>query len=220
MIHISNAIRDGAEGFFNTQYSSISKMALLLALLIFVIYIFRPQQDSLSLGSFTTASITVLSFLLGAVCSVLLSSLPHSMFAWESTHLAPSRLLISPPCLPDLSPQENFSVLGSMQLGKYTEWFNDVFSPEISTMCEDILNLLLETHGCKINSLSFNPLNELLMATGSTDKTLKVFDMRNLTSELYTLQVSQISDDPPTKSILTDFRRKVTDRIPTRDFRR
>ncbi|GKC03231.1 fatty acid amide hydrolase isoform X1 [Tanacetum coccineum] len=177
MIHISNAIRDGAEVFFNTQYGSISKMALLLALLIFVIYIFRPQQDSLSLGSFTTASITVLSFLLGAVCSdslvdllwlllvglfsVLLSSLPHSMFAWESTHLAPSRLLISPPCLPDLSPQENFSVLGSMQLGKYTEWFNDVFSPEISTMCEDILNLLLETHGCKVVEVVIPELRQL-----------------------------------------------------------
>ncbi|GJV52139.1 fatty acid amide hydrolase-like protein, partial [Tanacetum coccineum] len=151
-----------------------------------------------------------------------------------------------------------------MQLGKYTEWFNDVFSPEILTMCEDILNMLSKTHGCKvvevvipelrqlrashllpvgseslasltpryhdrngiesgtieidflsktcilktrqfiyscgkmllsnipyINSLSFNPLNELLMATGSKDKTLNVFDMRNLTSELYTLQVSQ-----------------------------
>ncbi|GJU88816.1 F-box/LRR-repeat protein 14-like protein isoform X2 [Tanacetum coccineum] len=39
-----------------------------------------------------------------------------------------------------------------------------------------------------INSLSFNPLNELLMTAGSADKTLKVFDMRNLTSELYTLK--------------------------------
>ncbi|GJV74045.1 pyrophosphate-energized membrane proton pump 2 isoform X1 [Tanacetum coccineum] len=69
MIEISDAIRDGAEGFFNTQYAAISKMALLLALLIFAIYIFRPQQDSSTLGSFTTASITVFSFLLGAVCS-------------------------------------------------------------------------------------------------------------------------------------------------------
>ncbi|GKC72957.1 pyrophosphate-energized membrane proton pump 2 isoform X1 [Tanacetum coccineum] len=69
MIEISDAIRDGAEGFFNTQYAAISKMALLLALLIFAIYIFRPQQDGSTLGSFTTASITVFSFLLGAVCS-------------------------------------------------------------------------------------------------------------------------------------------------------
>ncbi|GJT88970.1 WD40 repeat-containing protein MSI1 [Tanacetum coccineum] len=46
----------------------------------------------------------------------------------------------------------------------------------------------LMAHPRGINSLSFNPLNESLVATGSTDKTLKVFDMRNLTSELYTLK--------------------------------
>ncbi|KVI10883.1 Amidase [Cynara cardunculus var. scolymus] len=40
-------------------------------------------------------------------------------------------------------------ILGSMRLGKYSEWFNDVFSPDISTKCEDVLNLLSETHGCK-----------------------------------------------------------------------
>ncbi|GJW01816.1 fatty acid amide hydrolase-like protein [Tanacetum coccineum] len=102
MIYISNAIRDGAEGFFNTQYGPISKMALLLALLIF-----------------------------------------------------------SSPCLPDLSPQENFSVLGSIQLGKYTEWFNDVFSPEISTMCEDILNMLSKTHGCKVVEVVIPELRQL-----------------------------------------------------------
>nr|GEY32656.1 hypothetical protein [Tanacetum cinerariifolium] len=63
----------------------------------------------------------------------------------------------SPPCLPDLTSQENFSVLGSMQLGKYTKWFNDVLSPKISTKCEDILNLLSKTHGCKGNPLHLYP---------------------------------------------------------------
>ncbi|KAJ0568745.1 putative inorganic diphosphatase [Helianthus annuus] len=72
MVQISDAIRDGAEGFFKTQYGSISKMALLLALVIFGIYMFRsttPQQESSGLGRLTSASITVISFLLGAVCS-------------------------------------------------------------------------------------------------------------------------------------------------------
>lgn len=32
------------------------------------------------------------------------------------------------------------------------QWFNDVFSPDISTKCEDILNLLSETHGCKVST--------------------------------------------------------------------
>ncbi|XP_059458302.1 pyrophosphate-energized membrane proton pump 2-like [Corylus avellana] len=72
MVQISDAIRDGAEGFFRTQYGTISKMALLLALVILFIYLFRsttPQQESSGIGRSTTAYITVAAFLLGAVCS-------------------------------------------------------------------------------------------------------------------------------------------------------
>ncbi|KAK7255000.1 hypothetical protein RIF29_28399 [Crotalaria pallida] len=72
MVQISDAIRDGAEGFFRTQYGSISKMAMLLAFVILFIYLFRtttPQQESSGLGRSTSAYITVAAFLLGAVCS-------------------------------------------------------------------------------------------------------------------------------------------------------
>lgn len=72
MVQISEAIRDGAEGFFRTQYGTISKMALLLALVILSIYLFRsttPQQESSGLGRATSAYITVAAFLLGALCS-------------------------------------------------------------------------------------------------------------------------------------------------------
>ncbi|WRX27609.1 Pyrophosphate-energised proton pump - like 3 [Theobroma cacao] len=72
MSQISDAIRDGAEGFFRTQYGTISKMALLLALVILSIYLFRsttPQQESSGLGRATSAYITVAAFLLGALCS-------------------------------------------------------------------------------------------------------------------------------------------------------
>lgn len=72
MVQISDAIRDGAEGFFRTQYGTISKMALLLALVILCIYLFRtptPQQESSGLGRSTSAFITVAAFLLGALCS-------------------------------------------------------------------------------------------------------------------------------------------------------
>ncbi|TYH66894.1 hypothetical protein ES332_D06G153400v1 [Gossypium tomentosum] len=71
-IGISEAIRDGAEGFFKTQYGTISKMAVLLALVILSIYLFRnttPQQESSGLGRATSACITVAAFLLGALCS-------------------------------------------------------------------------------------------------------------------------------------------------------
>ncbi|KAJ0963647.1 hypothetical protein J5N97_028769 [Dioscorea zingiberensis] len=72
MVEISDAIRDGAEGFFRTQYGAISKMAILLSLVILSIYLFRsttPQQESSGLGRSASAFITVGSFLLGAFCS-------------------------------------------------------------------------------------------------------------------------------------------------------
>lgn len=72
MSQISDAIREGAEGFFRTQYGTISKMAILLALVILSIYLYRsttPQQESSGIGRSTSAFITVASFLLGALCS-------------------------------------------------------------------------------------------------------------------------------------------------------
>uniref|UniRef100_A0A0E0K0R9 H(+)-exporting diphosphatase n=1 Tax=Oryza punctata TaxID=4537 RepID=A0A0E0K0R9_ORYPU len=71
-VQISDAIRDGAEGFFRTQYGTISKMACILALVILGIYLFRsttPQQEASGVGRTTSAYITVASFLLGALCS-------------------------------------------------------------------------------------------------------------------------------------------------------
>lgn len=53
------------------------------------------------------------------------------------------------PCLPKFSLDEGSKALGSLRLGKYTEWFNDVFSTDISDKCEDALSLLEKTHGCK-----------------------------------------------------------------------
>jgi len=72
MSQISDAIRDGAEGFFRTQYGTISKMAILLSFVILGIYLFRnttPQQEASGLERSTLAFITVISFLLGALCS-------------------------------------------------------------------------------------------------------------------------------------------------------
>jgi len=51
-LQISDAIRDGAEGFFRTQYGAISKMAVVLAFVIFSIYLFRkttPEQEAAGL---------------------------------------------------------------------------------------------------------------------------------------------------------------------------
>lgn len=72
MTQISYAIRDGAEGFFRTQYGTIAKMALLLAVVILSIYLLRsttPQQEASGVGRTTSAYLTVIAFLLGAMCS-------------------------------------------------------------------------------------------------------------------------------------------------------
>lgn len=72
MVEISEAIRDGAEGFFRTQYGTISKMAIVLGFVILSIYLFRsstPQHESSGLGRAASAYVTVAAFLLGALCS-------------------------------------------------------------------------------------------------------------------------------------------------------
>ncbi|PSS29235.1 Fatty acid amide hydrolase [Actinidia chinensis var. chinensis] len=70
----------------------------------------------------------------------------------------------SPPCLPNLSSYESSDALGSLRLGKYTEWFNDVFSTDISQKCDNILALLLEKHGCKTIDIVIPELHEMRLA--------------------------------------------------------
>ncbi|XP_059647945.1 fatty acid amide hydrolase isoform X2 [Cornus florida] len=70
----------------------------------------------------------------------------------------------SSPCLPNLAAQESSNALGSLRLGKYTEWFNDVFSTDISNKCEDVLNMLSERHGCKMIEIVIPELREMRTA--------------------------------------------------------
>nr|KJB79535.1 hypothetical protein B456_013G053300 [Gossypium raimondii] len=75
-----------------------------------------------------------------------------------------SRTLIPPPCFPDLSSLENANTLGSLRLGKYTEWFNDVHSTDISDICEDVLKLLSKSHGCETIEIVIPELHEMRTA--------------------------------------------------------
>lgn len=68
---ISDAIKEGAEGFLSTQYSSIATMAAFVALALFLIYYFRTQPPSQHISAFTMAFATSVSFLSGAFCSAL-----------------------------------------------------------------------------------------------------------------------------------------------------
>ncbi|GAC1418870.1 MAG: sodium-translocating pyrophosphatase [Acidobacteriaceae bacterium] len=61
---ISDAIREGAEAFLRRQYTTIGAIALVLAVVVFAGYSFSPRTQAY-------AGKTVLSFLVGAVCSAL-----------------------------------------------------------------------------------------------------------------------------------------------------
>jgi K(+)-stimulated pyrophosphate-energized sodium pump len=61
---ISNAIREGAEAFLKRQYQTIGLIALVLAVVVFVGYHLSPRTAPYALK-------TVISFLVGAICSGL-----------------------------------------------------------------------------------------------------------------------------------------------------
>ena len=74
MQEVSLAIREGAEGYFNTQYGTIGRLAGLLCAIIFVVYLFRaetPEQAAAGISRFTLALLTSLSFIMGAACSAV-----------------------------------------------------------------------------------------------------------------------------------------------------
>jgi hypothetical protein len=61
---ISDAISEGAEGYFAMQYDAIKKVTYGTAFCLFCMYAFR-EQGSGPIGSFTMACVTALTFLMG-----------------------------------------------------------------------------------------------------------------------------------------------------------
>ncbi|MCO5580648.1 hypothetical protein L7F22_034518 [Adiantum nelumboides] len=51
--------------------------------------------------------------------------------------------------------------IGSITFGKYTEWFEDVFSLEVLEACERVLEQLKENYGIKINEVKLPELEEM-----------------------------------------------------------
>ncbi|XP_057515474.1 fatty acid amide hydrolase [Amaranthus tricolor] len=70
----------------------------------------------------------------------------------------------SPPCLPNLASEVRCEIVGSLRLGKYTEWFNDVCSSEISLKCDDVLNWLCEKYNCQTEEIAIPELSEMRTA--------------------------------------------------------
>jgi Na+/H+-translocating membrane pyrophosphatase len=73
MLEIADAIREGSEGFFVTQYTTIFQLSIVFGISIFLFYIGREvsPDDVLKniLGNTTIAIIIVFSFFMGALCS-------------------------------------------------------------------------------------------------------------------------------------------------------
>ncbi|XP_023770617.1 WD-40 repeat-containing protein MSI1 [Lactuca sativa] len=91
-------------------------------------------------------------------------------------------------------------LFGSVGDDKYLHIF-DLRSP---TFTKPIQTLM--AHQNEVMSLSFNPFNEWKLATGSTDKTVKLFDLRKLTTALHTFsqedEVIQVAWSPKKESVL------------------
>ncbi|KAJ8572465.1 hypothetical protein K7X08_008976 [Anisodus acutangulus] len=68
------------------------------------------------------------------------------------------------PCVPNFSSEESLQSVESLRLGKYTEWFNDVISTDISDKCENVLSRLSEKHGCKTVEIVIPELHEMRIA--------------------------------------------------------
>lgn len=75
MLEIADPIKEGAEGFFITQYGTIFRLAFIFAGCILLIYLFRsPTSNSLineHVSSVLMAFFVAISFLIGAFCSAL-----------------------------------------------------------------------------------------------------------------------------------------------------
>ena len=65
----------------------------------------------------------------------------------------------------------------------------------------------VQSHTAEVNCLAFNPFNEWIVATGSADKTVTLFDLRNVNTKLHTFEshteeVFQVGWSPKHETIL------------------
>lgn len=47
---------------------------------------------------------------------------------------------------------------------------------------------IIDAHSAEVNCLAFNPFSEYILATGSADKTVAMWDLRNLTMKLHSFE--------------------------------
>jgi Na+/H+-translocating membrane pyrophosphatase len=67
---VATAIREGAEGFLSTQYSSIARYVVIVAGMLFLLYLTRPPPHA-TISTFTMACLMSSTFCAGAFMSGL-----------------------------------------------------------------------------------------------------------------------------------------------------
>lgn len=84
---VSDPIREGAEGFLKIQYTAISRMAVLMALVIMASYSLRPTSQHADggvdqLGPVMLGFLSSSSFAIGAACSAFAGKSFKSVNKW------------------------------------------------------------------------------------------------------------------------------------------
>ncbi|OEL26312.1 Histone-binding protein MSI1-like protein [Dichanthelium oligosanthes] len=120
-------------------------------------------------------------------------------------------------CLWDIKANSKNKSLDALQIFKVWLWLiqggggsfigpcSKVMIPD-RTVCQENCLLMLTSY-LQVNCLAFNPFNEWVVATGSTDKTVKLFDLRKIDKALHTFdchkeEVFQVGWSPKNETIL------------------
>ncbi|KAM7470405.1 hypothetical protein LguiA_008588 [Lonicera macranthoides] len=81
----------------------------------------------------------------------------------------------------------------------------DLRTPSVTKPIQSVV--AHQSESTQVNCLAFNPFNEWVVATGSTDKTVKLFDIRKISTALHTFdchkeEVFQVGWNPKNETIL------------------
>jgi H(+)-translocating pyrophosphatase len=68
---VADAIREGSEGFLRVQYGAVVRVSAVIAAVLFGVYLLREPSGEVQVGRVALAGLTMLAFLLGALCSAL-----------------------------------------------------------------------------------------------------------------------------------------------------
>mmetsp|Transcript_14088 Transcript_14088/g.38562 ORF Transcript_14088/g.38562 Transcript_14088/m.38562 type:complete len:816 (-) Transcript_14088:33-2480(-) len=69
---VAEPIKEGAEGYFHTQYGTIAKISVFMAVGLFMLYFSKDTSvGGQRIGSVSLAFLTTLTFLIGAACSAI-----------------------------------------------------------------------------------------------------------------------------------------------------